>query len=1071
MTRSLFRRVTLRVFVATATSVFLLAPRARAGAQPRASRDSIRPPRDTSADSLRIAGLAWREIGPFRGGRATAVAGVPSQPLVYYFGGTGGGVWKTTDAGNSWKNITDGYLRLGSIGAIAVAPSDENVIYVGTGEAPIRGQSSSYGDGAYRSTDAGRSWTKIGLEKTKQISRIQVHPSNPDVVYVAAQGSRWAPNNDRGIYRSMDGGRNWTRVLFVHDSAGPSDLSMDPTNPRILYAAFWDHQRTPWMIRSGGRSSGIWKTTDGGDTWTRLTDGLPALMGKIGVAVSPASPDRVYAIIEADSGGLFRSDDAGKTWRLMSSDRLIRARAWYYIHITADPKNPDIVWVLNAPVTRSIDGGRTFQTVQAKHGDNHALWINPRDPQYMINGNDGGANVSIDGGKSWSTQDNQPTSQLYRVNTDDQFNYRLYAGQQDNSTVSVPSRTDGLAIDRTDWNQVGGCENAHVAFDPAQPRHVYAGCYQGFISVWDKDTERVRNIAAYPHLGLSEPSNEQKYRFNWSAPIITSPHDRRVVYHGGNVLFRSSDRGQSWTAVSPDLTKNEKDKQGQGGGPITNEGAGGEVYGTIYYIAESASEKGVIWVGTDDGLVQLTRNGGTTWTNVTSPAFGNAQINSIELSPHDPATAYVVAYRVKWNDHSPQFFRTTDYGRTWTRISGNLPAEEAGRVVREDPERRGVLYAGTEAGAYVSYDGGVRWESLQRNLPRVPVSDLQVRRGDLVAATEGRSFWILDDISPLRQRSDAIQRVSAHLYAPRAAYLVERGDPAVPGMGRNPPAGAMVYYWLAAADTTVPITMEFIDAAGVSVRKYSSKGSSTPPLTPTPPPTPPPTLLPMKAGLNRFVWNLRREDPTRVQGLMTVGQIRGNRVPPGKYQVKLTAGGRTMTQPIDVLADPRVEVTDADRAAYIAMSNAAYQRVSELHEAVVRMRDVREQVNGLMGRTKELPNTREIAAAGKGIADSVAALDGRLVSPKARTFQDVVNFRNGLNDQYLFMMEALDETDPPVTQGFRDRFRDLDAEWAGHQRRIERLFDVDVANFNKLVQAGGATPVIIQKPKPRPVAM
>lgn len=1034
------------------------------GAQPRASRDSIRPPRaDSITDSARVAGLTWREAGPFRGGRATAVAGVPTRPFVYYFGATGGGVWKTTDAGNTWRNVTDGYLRLGSIGAIAVAPSDENVVYVGTGEAPVRGQSSSFGDGVYRSTDAGKTWVKLGLDRTRQISRIAVHPSNPDIVYVAAQGSRWQPTNDRGIYRSMDGGRSWSRVLFVSDSAGPSDLSMDPTNPRILYAAFWQHQRTPWQVRSGGRHSGIWKSTDGGDTWTRLSEGLPKLMGKIGVAVSPANPDRVYAIIEADSGGLFRSDDAGKTWQLLSSDRLIRARAWYYLHITADPRNADVVWVMNAPLTRSIDGGRTFQTVVAKHGDNHALWINPRDPNYMINANDGGANISLDGGKSWSTQDNQPTAQLYRVNTDDQFNYRMYAGQQDNSTLSVPSRTDGDGIDRTDWYPVGGCENAHVAFDPENPKYVYAGCYQGFISVWDRDTRRVRNIAAYPHLGLAEPSNEQKYRFNWSAPIITSPHDRTVVYHGGNVLFRSTDRGQSWTAISPDLTRNEKDKQGPGGGPITNEGAGGEVYNTIYYIAESPHEKGTIWVGTDDGLVQLTRNGGTTWSNVTSPAFGNAQINSIELSPHDAGTAYVVVYRVKWDDNSPQIFRTTDYGRTWARISGNLPAGEPVRVVREDPERRGLLYAGTETGVYVSHDGGGRWEPIQSNLPHVPVSDLQVRRGDLVAATEGRSFWILDDLSPLRQRSDTIARASTHLFAPRPAYLAERGDQPVRGMGRNAPNGATIYYWLSSVpDGEHPISLEAVDSAGSLVRRFSSKGSGSPP----------PTLLPAKAGLNRFVWNLRREDPARVAGLLSAGApLRGNRVPPGRYTLRLAAGGVTMTRPLEVLADPRVEATAAERRDYIAMSNDAYQRVSDVHESVVRLRDVRDQVKGIIARSKDLTNAREVAAQGQAIVDSVSALESRLISPRRQTFQDVVNFRSGLNDQYMFVMETLDESDPPLTQGLRDRFRDLDAEWATHQRRIERLLTVDVPRFNMLVQGGGGAPVIVPKPRARPVAM
>jgi photosystem II stability/assembly factor-like uncharacterized protein len=1014
----------------------------------------------SGADSIRYGGLTWRELGPFRGGRATAVAGVQSQPLVYYFGATGGGVWKTTDAGISWKNVSDGYLRMGSIGAIEVSPSDPNVVWVGTGESPVRGQSSSYGDGVYRSTDAGRTWTRLGLDRTRQISRIRVHPSNPDVAWVAAQGSRWMPTADRGVYRTTDGGKNWTKVLFVSDSAGPVDLAMDPTNPRILYAAFWHHQRTPWLVRSGGRHGGIWKTTDGGDTWTRLTEGLPSLMGKIGIDVSAANPDRVYAIIEADSGGLFRSDDAGKSWRLMSSDRLIRARAWYYMHLTADPKNADVVYVLNAPITRSIDGGRTFQTVPAKHGDNHALWINPTDSRYMINANDGGANVSLDGGRSWSTQDNQPTAQFYRVNTDNQFNYRLYAGQQDNSTVSVPSRTDGRAIDVTDWHHVGGCENAHIAFDPDKPRYVFAGCYQGFLSVWDKETGRVRNIAVYPHLGLAEPSSEQKYRFNWNAPVITSPHDRNVVYHGGNVLFRSDDRGQSWKAVSPDLTRNEKAKQGWGGTPITNEGAGGEVYNTIFYVVESPHERGTIWVGTDDGLVHITRDGGARWTNVTSPAFGEGQINAIEVSPHDASTAYIAVYRVKWDDYTPQVFRTTDYGRTWTRISGDLPAGEPVRVVREDPRRRGLLYAGTETGVYVSFDGGTRWTSLQRNLPRVPITDLQLRRDDLVASTEGRAFWILDDLSPLQQHHDSIARASVHLFAPRTAYLVDHGDSPVSGAGRNPPAGAILYYWLSSPDTSATRKLEIVDAAGSVIRTYT--GRATPSQGPNASPA---TPLPAKPGLNRFVWNLRRDDPVRIAGLFTASPIRGIRVPPGRYVARLTVADRTVSQAIDVKADPRVEVSDGDRAAQVAMTSEVFTRVGEIHEAVIRLRDVRDQVNGMVSRTKDAPNAKAIADAGRAIADSVAALESRLVSPRARTFQDVVNFRNGLNDQYLFLAEVLDETDPPVTGGIRDRKRDLDEEWSQHRVRVDRVLSRDVEAFNALLRAGGVPPVVVPAAK------
>ncbi|HVE78224.1 MAG TPA: glycosyl hydrolase, partial [Gemmatimonadaceae bacterium] len=594
-----------------------------------AQRTRLEPPPPPSAkeDTLSFRAVEWRNIGPFRGGRVTAVAGVPSQPLLYYMGATGGGVWRTEDGGANWRNISDKFFRTGSVGAIAVAATDPNVIYVGMGEAPIRGVASSYGDGVYKSTDAGRTWTHLGLDATRQISKVIVHPRDPDVVWVAAQGARWGPTNDRGIYKSTDGGRSWKQVhSLAEKTAGASDLTIDPTNPRILYAGYWDHQRLPWQVRSGGPGSGIWKSTDGGETWKKLTEGLPkGTMGKIGIAVS-ANPDRVYAIIEADSGGLYRTDDAGKTWRRMNEDRLLRARAWYYTHITADPQNADVVYVMNAPLLRSVDGGRTFQTVATPHGDNHALWINPTNSAYMINGNDGGANVSFNAGRTWSTQDNQPTAQFYRVNADQQFPYRLYGGQQDNTSVIIPGRTTGYGIDRADWTTGPGCESAYLDFDPKDPRYVYGGCYQGIIEEWDRDTEYRRNVMAYPALGLGEPSSEQRYRFNWNAPIITSPHDRKVLYHAGNVLFTSRDRGQSWSPISPDLTRNEKAKQGPGGAPITNEGAGAEVYGTIFYVAESPLEAGTIWAGTDDGLVQLTRDGGKSWSNVTPRGLAEALV-------------------------------------------------------------------------------------------------------------------------------------------------------------------------------------------------------------------------------------------------------------------------------------------------------------------------------------------------------------------------------------------------------------------------------------------------------------
>ncbi|MGH7460556.1 MAG: WD40/YVTN/BNR-like repeat-containing protein, partial [Longimicrobiales bacterium] len=593
-------------------------------------------------DSALYKAISWRNVGPFRGGRSVAVAGVPAQHLTYFAGYTGGGLWRTDDAGISWRNISDGFFKTGSVGAIAVAPSDANVIYVGMGEHAVRGQSSTYGDGVYRSTDQGKTWTHAGLAPTRQISAVRVHPGNADVVYVAAQGDRWKGTAERGIYRSLDGGKNWSLMLRGENpTSGASDLSMDVTNPRILYAAFWDHQRLPWQVRSGGPGSGIWKSTDGGDNWTRLKDGLPALMGKIGVAVSPANPERVYAIVEAEQGGLYRSDDAGQTWRRLSEDRLIQTRSWYYMHITADPLNAGVVWVSNAPLLKSIDGGRTFATVPATHGDNHGLWINPLNSNYLINANDGGASISLDAGRSWSTQDNQPTAQFYHVTVDDDFPYKLYSGQQDNSSVVIRSRSDGGSIGVRDWWDGAGCESANIGVSAKAPRYVYGGCYQGIIDELDQQTGLSRAIMPWPEMNLTEPTDKTRYRFNWTAPILVSQHDDNVIFHGANVLFRSRDRGQSWQPASPDLTRNDRSRQGWGGGPITNEGAGGEVYGTIFVIEESPHDARTMYVGTDDGLVQLTRDGGANWSNITPPAAGDGLVNELEASAHDPATVYV----------------------------------------------------------------------------------------------------------------------------------------------------------------------------------------------------------------------------------------------------------------------------------------------------------------------------------------------------------------------------------------------------------------------------------------------
>jgi photosystem II stability/assembly factor-like uncharacterized protein len=984
--------------------------------------------------------------------------------MTYFAGYTGGGLWRTDDAGINWRNISDGFFHTGSIGAIAVAPSDPNVVYVGSGEHAIRGQSSSYGDGVYKSTDQGRTWSNVGLAATRQISAVRVHPANPDLVYVAALGDRWKGSADRGIYRSRDGGTTWSLVLKGENAtSGAIDLSMDPTNPRILYAAFWDHQRLPWYMRSGGPGSGLWKSTDGGDTWSRLTRGLPALIGKIGVAVSPANPDRVFAIVEAEEGGLYRSDDAGRSWRRLSSDRLIQTRSWYYMTVIAQPDNADVVWVMNAPVLRSIDGGATFTPVSATHGDNHALWINPDDARFLINGNDGGASISLDGGKSWSTQDNQPTAQFYHVTVDDDFPYKLYGGQQDNSSVIIRSRGAGGSIGIRDWWDGPGCESANVGVSAKDPRYVYGGCYQGLVDELDQRTGLSRDIMPWPAMNLTERTDSTRYRFNWSAPIVVSQHDPKVIYQGGSVLFRTADRGTTWRPVSPDLTRNDPSRQGWGGGPITNEGAGGEVYGTIVAIRESPHDARTLYVGTDDGLVQLTRDGGTTWTNVTPPAAGDGLANEIEVSPHDPATVWVAFRRDRVGDPSPFIFRSTDYGRTWSRQVEGLRDGEPVRVVREDPERRGLLYAGTETGAWFSIDAGAHWQAFT-GMPVVPVTDLDVRHGDLIAATEGRAFWILDDLSPLRQQSADVARAAMHLFTPREAVLVSGGGGFGGGggarVGRNPPTGATVHYRLGTApDSSATLRLEFLDARGLVVRTYSNRsGTGGARLAP-------------RAGLNSFTWDFRRDAPTALQGVMLFGAPSngGARVLPGHYQVRLTLGDSSLTRGFDVVADPRLDPIPAMiLAERDSIANHLVARIGEIHDAVLRIRDLKSQVTGIVSRTGDAPLADSIAASGGALTGKIDRLEPSMTT-KAGNGQDIINYANGINGQFGFLLGQV-EGNPGLTAQVKDRLAEIERAWSTIRAEVEVLETVDVDAFNRLLERANIPGLILTKPKPpRPI--
>ncbi len=1003
--------------------------------------------------------LQWRNIGPFRGGRSVAATGVRGQPDLYYVGYTGGGVWKTEDRGLTWRNITDGQLKTGSVGAITVAPSDPNVIYVGMGEHAVRGVTTSAGDGVYRSTDAGKTWQHLGLEKTQVISAIQVHPKDPDLVYVAAQGNTHGPNPERGIYRSRDGGKTWSLIHTVSDSAGASDLSMDPHNPRILYAGYWQHVRLPWQVRSGGAGSGLWKSTDGGDTWKKLDKGLPKVMGKTAIAVSPVDGNTVWAMIEAEDGGLFRSDDAGATWRLTTANRLIRARAWYYIEVVPDTKDLETAYVLNAPLTRSIDGGKTFASLDIPHGDTHGLWINPDDSRLMILADDGGGTITSNAGQTWSSQENQPTAQFYRVNTDHRFPYWVYGGQQDNNSVATPSANfNAPGIGWKDWFDAAGCESAYLAFNRDDPRYLYGGCYQGIISEMDTRNGTQRDIMAYPTQGLASIPGEQKYRFNWNAPIVASDHNPSVLYHGANVVLRSTDRGNTWTPISPDLTRNEKAKQGPGGAPITNEGAGGEVYNTIFTIAESPKQAGLIWVGTDDGLIHLTRDGGSTWESVTPKGLPESLINSIEASPHDPATAYAAVSRYKFNDQTPHIYRTTDYGKSWTHLVNGIGPEAWVRVVREDPIRKGLLYAGTERGFYLSFDGGQQWKPLQFNLPVVAITDLQINGNDLVASTQGRAFWVLDDVTLLRELTPGTTPGVA-VYSSGSAPRVAAGggfSPSVPGFAANPPGGAQLYLHLPQApDSAMRARLEILDASGKPIRTFVTRREKDASGKPVPADS-----IALSKGMNRVAWDFRHQGFEGVAGLFTLGGTQGRLVAPGRYTVQLTVGEASATINLEVRPDPRFTHPAQAYVAQEQMAATLQGQLADLFDSVRKLRAAREQMKAAVTRAEGTSGHSELKAAADSLEKRMQEAEERLVQPKSTTFQDVVNFTSKLDAQLLQLMGTVDGAEPPLTAGQRERFADLSRLWGGEKGQVDQLLGAALSAFNEMVQRLGVPAVV-----------
>jgi photosystem II stability/assembly factor-like uncharacterized protein len=1010
-------------------------------------------------------GLQWRLVGPFRGGRVLAVAGDPKSPHTYYFGAVAGGVWKSTDDGTTWAPISDKY-PFWSVGAIAVAPSSPNVIYAGTGEACIRGDI-TYGNGVWKSTDSGKTWQHIGLEDTRQIGRVMVNPANPDIVFVAALGHAFGPNPERGVFRSTDGGKTWQKVLYKDENTGAIDLSLDPNDPNTIYATLYQAYRKPWEMVSGGPGSGLYKSTDGGTTWKQLTgNGLPkGVLGRIGVAVSPADSERVYAIIEAEQGGVYRSNDGGEHWTRTNSESRFTQRAWYYAHIFADPKDANALYVLNTGLYRSTDAGKTWTVLRAPHGDHHALWIDPENPQRMINGNDGGATVSEDGGKTWSSVFNQPTAQFYHVAADNRFRYYLYGAQQDNSTVAIASSTDGGSIDRTDWYPVGGGESGFVVPYPPNPNIVFAGSYDGLITRYNKDTAEMQDVNPWPDNPMGWGAADLKYRFQWTAPIALSPHDPNVLYHGANVLFRSTDMGQSWTAISPDLTRNDKSKQGPSGGPITKDNTSVEYFGTIFAVAESPVAKGEIWAGSDDGLVHITRDAGAHWENVTPkemPEWGTVSL--IDASPRDAGTAFVAVDRHRLDDLAPYIFKTTDYGKTWTKIVSGIPAGSFVHAVRQDPQQPNMLYAGTETGVFISWDDGARWQPLKLNLPEVPIHDLLVKGNDLAIATHGRSFWVLDNIQPLRELSPQVAASDVFFYQPAAAFRSRGsrgfgGPPSpAPTAGRNPAGPVVLDYFL----KTVPqgeAALEILDAQGKLVRKYSSKEapkkrraapaeSEFEEFQPAAQPR-----LPVKAGENRFVWDLRYEAPVNIPGLAQWGgRPRGPLAAPGNYEARLTVAGKQYRVPLEVKADPRVKATTADYAKEFELASAIARRVDDANRAVNQMVDVLAQIDSLHEKYDTNAAAKDVLAQADALKKKITPVEEEIAQTKSHASEDPLNFPIRVNNKLLLLQQTVESAEGAPTAQSSAVFDLLSKQLDAALAQWKQIASADVPALNAAIQ-------------------
>ncbi len=986
--------------------------------------------------------LEYRQIGPFRGGRSAAVTGVPGEPNLFYFGATGGGVWKTTNGGRTWSNISDGYFG-GSIGAVEVAQSDPNVIYVGGGEVTVRGNVSS-GYGVWKTEDGGATWQEAGLEKSRHVPRIRVHPTDYNTVYAAVLGDIYKPTKERGVYKSTDGGKSWKQVLFVNDQAGAVDLTFDPNNPRILYAATWRVQRTPYSLSSGGDGSALWKSTDSGETWTEISknEGFPKdTLGIIGVSVSPKNSNRVWAIVEnKEKGGLYRSEDGGKKWTLVNEERKIRQRAWYYTRVYADTEDEDVVYVLNVAYHKSTDGGKTFSTFNAPHGDHHDLWIAPENSQRMIMGDDGGAQISYDGGETWSTYYNQPTAQFYRVTTDNAFPYRIYVAQQDNSTLRINHRSDDGSIGEDDWEETAGGESAHIAVDPANDDIVYGGSYGGFLTRVNHETNTVRGINVWPDNPMGYGAEGMKYRFQWNFPIIFSKHDPKKLYTFSNHVHMSTNEGQSWELLSDDLTRNDPTKLVSSGGPITQDNTSVEYYCTIFAANESPLKEGLLWVGSDDGLIHVTKDGGETWENVTPPNMPEwNMINSVEPSAFDEGTCYVAATRYKLGDFAPYLYKTTDYGKTWTKITNGIEDEHFTRVVREDPKRKGLLYAGTETGMYISFNDGQSWEKFQMNLPIVPITDLAIKDDNLIVATQGRSLYIIDDLTVLHQLDAAKKSADAILYHPKDSYRTKGTAAQKPSLteGQNHPNGVVTHFYLKDVAEKDSIVLTYTSMSGDTLASYSNKAAEKD------------KKLTVKKGGNTHIWDTRGKGAKLLDGMILWwANLDGAKAVPGSYKVHLNVNGSNQSQDFKILPDPRAEVSVGDMQKQFDFISDINETVDKAHKSIQKIRNINGKLDEFIKKYKDNEATKALVEKAKKMKEEFGEIEKALYQTKNRSNQDPLNFPIRLTNKLAHLNSLVSIDDFPPTEQDIAVKNELSGKIRTQLTAFDALVDEEIQAFN-----------------------